>query len=337
MFSSYDNVLGYFAGNEVTNNSTNTDASAFVKAAVRDCKSYMQAKNYRVVPMGYASNDDATTRDSIAHYFACAPSDASVDFYGINIYEWCGNSTFESSGYQARTQEFASMDIPMIFSEYGCIVPSPRTFSEVQALYGSEMTDVWSGGIAYEYFEEQNDYGLVTQVGSAVTPLPDYTALSSQLNNISPSTVQQTAYTPSNTAPACPPDAAGTWLAATNLPPTPNFDLCNCAPATFGCVANNNLAAQNISDLFGYICGQLNVDCTGITANGSSGVYGAYSPCNSTVKLSWLMNSYYDSQSQSAGACSFGGQAKIQSAQSPSGTCASLISQDQWRSRGKFV
>jgi 1,3-beta-glucanosyltransferase GAS1 len=328
MFSTYDNVLGYFAGNEVTNNDTNTDASPFVKAAVRDVKAYMKAKNYRQVPLGYASNDDSTTRESIAEYFACAPSDASVDFYGINIYEWCGNSTFESSGYQARTEEFSGYPVPAIFSEYGCIVPKPRLFTEVQALYGSEMTGVWSGGIVYEYFQEANDYGLVTQVGSSVSALADYTALSSQLNNIDPTLVQENDYKPSNTAPSCPTTALSTWMAAVSLPPTPNEGLCDCAPPTFGCLADNNLAAQNISDLFGYICGSLGVDCSGITANGTApGSYGAYSYCNSTVKLSWLMNSYFDSQNQAADACKFSGQAFTQSAQTPSGTCASLISQ----------
>ena len=328
LLAPYNNVLGFFAGNEVSNNNTNPGASAFVKAAVRDTKAYMKSKNYRAIPVGYAANDDADIRDSIATYFACAPADAAVDFYGINIYEWCGNSTFESSGYAARTQEFSSYPVPAIFSEYGCIVPKPREFTEVQAIYGSEMTNVWSGGIVYEYFQEVNDYGLVTQIGSSVSPLPDYTALSKQLNNINPTRANSASYTPTNTAPSCPTTATSVWMAATSLPPTPNEGLCDCVPSTFGCAAKPNLSASNVSSLFGYICGDLGVDCSGINANGNApGQYGAYSPCNATVKLSWLMNKYYNSQNKQGSACDFGGAATTRSAIAASGTCSDLINQ----------
>jgi 1,3-beta-glucanosyltransferase GAS1 len=328
ILAQYDNVLGFFAGNEVSNNNTNTGASAFVKAAVRDTKAYLANNGYRQIPVGYAANDDADIRDDIANYFACAPSDAAVDFYGINIYEWCGNSTFESSGYAARTQEFSAYPVPAIFSEYGCNTVRPREFTEVQAIYSDEMTGVWSGGIVYEYFQEVNDYGLVTQSGSTVSPLPDYTALSKQLNNINPTRTNSASYTPTNSPPSCPSTSTSVWMAATSLPPTPNEGLCDCAPSTFGCAANPNLSASNISSLFGYICGDLGVDCSGINANGNApGQYGAYSPCNSTVKLSWLMNKYYNSQNKEAAACSFGGAATTRSATAASGTCSALISE----------
>jgi 1,3-beta-glucanosyltransferase GAS1 len=244
------------------------------------------------------------------------------------MYEWCGNSTYETSGYEARTEEFSNYSVPLFFSEYGCNVPSPRIFTEVLALYSSPMTDVWSGGIVYEWFEETNDYGLVTQVGSSVSPLPDYTALSRQLALISPTQVASSAYTPSNSAPSCPSPTQGVWDAATSLPPTPNEELCDCVLPSLQCIAKPNLPATNISSLFGLICGTLHQDCSGINANGTyPGQYGAYSPCNATVKLSWLMNEYYISQNKAAGACNFGGQAATQSAQTPSGTCAQLLNE----------
>jgi hypothetical protein len=63
-------------------------------------------------------------------------------------------------------------------SEYGCITNN-RTFQEVAALYNTEMTGVFSGGLVYEYSEEGNGYGLVTISGDTVIPNADYTYLSS--------------------------------------------------------------------------------------------------------------------------------------------------------------
>lgn len=158
--ANYTNVLGFFAGNEVTNNASNTDASAFVKAAVRDMKSYIADKGYRKIGVGYAADDDADIRQQIREYFDCGTDAERIDFFGLNIYEWCGDSSFKESGYADRTKDFADYDIPAFFSEYGCNAVQPRQFTEVQALFGPEMTGVWSGGIVYMYFQEVNNYGM---------------------------------------------------------------------------------------------------------------------------------------------------------------------------------
>ena len=157
--ANYTNVLGFFAGNEVSNQPNNTIASAFVKAAVRDTKAYIVQKKYRPIGVGYATNDD-DTRTELAHYFNCGPQANAIDFWGYNIYAWCGSkATYQSSTYEARTQEFSNYSVPAFFAEYGCIKSPPRTFNEVQALFGKQMTPVWSGGVVYMYFQETNDYG----------------------------------------------------------------------------------------------------------------------------------------------------------------------------------
>ena len=155
----YNNVLGFFAGNEVSNNVTNVDAIPFVKAAVRDVKAYIKSKNYRSIGVGYAADDDATIRVDLEDYLNCGPSEDSVDFFGYNIYSWCGQSDFVTSGYQARTKEFTNYTVPAFFAEYGCNQPEPRLFDETLSLFGPNMTDVWSGGIVYEYFQEANLFG----------------------------------------------------------------------------------------------------------------------------------------------------------------------------------
>jgi hypothetical protein len=163
----YDNTLGFFAGNEVSNSPNNTMASSFVKAAVRDTKAYIKSKNYREIGVGYATNDDANIREDLAAYFDCGNREEAIDFWGYNIYSWCGDSSFQKSGFDVRTKEFAKFNVPAFFAEYGCNTPRPRLFTEVGALYGKQMTDVWSGGIVYMYFEEQNEFGNVSRSSDA--------------------------------------------------------------------------------------------------------------------------------------------------------------------------
>ncbi|CAI4049175.1 hypothetical protein N7582_004609 [Saccharomyces uvarum] len=322
-FANYTNVLGFFAGNEVTNNYTNTDASAFVKAAIRDTRDYISEKNYRSIPVGYSSNDDEDTRVKMADYFACGDDDVKADFYGINMYEWCGKSDFKTSGYADRTAEFKNLSIPVFFSEYGCNEVTPRLFTEVQALYGSNMTDVWSGGIVYMYFEETNNYGLVSIDGDDVKTLDDFNNYSSEINSISPTSANTKSYSATTSDVACP--ATGKyWSAATSLPPTPNGGLCSCMNAASSCVVSDDVDSDDYQDLFNYVCGE--IDCSGITANGTSGEYGAYSFCTPKEQLSFVLNLYYESKGGSKANCDFSSSATLQTASTQS-SCASVLSE----------
>lgn len=161
-FAKYNNVLGFFAGNEVSNNVTNTNAAPFVKAAVRDTKAYIKSKNYRTIGVGYATNDDADIRVNLAEFFNCGDPDSAIDFWGYNIYSWCSPSSYEASGYKDRTEQFKTYSVPVFFAEYGCNKKRPRAFDEVPVLFGPDMSPVWSGGIVYMYFQEANDYGKVS-------------------------------------------------------------------------------------------------------------------------------------------------------------------------------
>jgi hypothetical protein len=324
----YNNTLGFFAGNEVSNQPNNTDASAFVKAAVRDMKAYIKSQNYRPIGVGYATNDDGEIRDDMAAYFDCGDREEAIDFWGYNIYSWCGDSSFTKSGYDVQTKNFAKYDVPVFFAEYGCNQVQPRTFTDVEVLYSDEMSDVWSGGIVYMYFQEANDYGLVSVDGTSVSKLADFTYYSSQIATVSPSGVQMDSYSASLTAAACPSETADWNAASSPLPPTPNQELCSCMYNSITCAPKSDLDEEAIGELFGTVCGLGDgSQCDGIAANATLGEYGAYSMCNTTEKLGWIMDAYYQAQDSTnqASACDFDGSAATKSAVSPSGVCGSLM------------
>ena len=179
LMQQYTNTIGFFAGNEVSNEMSNTNASAFVKAAVRDMKKYIKDKDYRPMGVGYATNDDPDIRADMEAYFNCGPAEESIDFWGYNIYSWCGESSFQESGFDRRTLEFSEYTVPVFFAEYGCNEVTPRPFTEVEALYGDEMTPVWSGGIVYMYFQEANNYGKLLHCSRICLTVPaDYSKVS---------------------------------------------------------------------------------------------------------------------------------------------------------------
>ncbi|KAF2703692.1 carbohydrate-binding module family 43 protein [Pleomassaria siparia CBS 279.74] len=329
--SKYKNVIGFFAGNENVSAANQTAAAAFVKAAVRDSKGYIASQGYRsTLGVGYATAD-VPTRNDLAHYFACEPGNSgnstAIDFWGYNVYSWCGDSNYAASSYGERVQFFSDFPVPVFFAEYGCNVglpggPTSRPFTEVQVIYGN-MTSVFSGGIVYEWFMGANEFGLVSIDGSSVSTYPDFTSLKNQLQSISPSTTSKAGYKPSNTAPACP-SVASTWeAAATPLPPSVNPQLCACAVANLQCnVKSTN--ADVYGDTFNFICAANSKYCDAITANGTTGTYGGLSGCDAKDQLAWVANEYYVGNNKGASACDFSGVATTQAASTSSG-CSSLL------------
>lgn len=328
VLAKYDNTLGFFAGNEVSNQPNNTMASAFVKAAVRDTKAYIKSKKYRQIGVGYATNDDAEIRENLANYFDCGDAASAIDFWGYNIYSWCGDSSFTESGFDVRTKEFENYNVPVFFAEYGCNTPRPRLFTEVGALYGKQMTPVWSGGIVYMYFEEQNEFGLVTVDGDNVKPNKDFENLAKEIAKVNPSGVKMNDYNPTNTAAAQCPKVDKDWNAvASPLPPVANAQACSCMMDTLTCAVDDDLEEKKYGDIFGFICGVADGKyCDGINRNTTDNKpYGAYSMCTSSQQLSYAMNAY---AKEVANGCDFKGRAQTKTAakETPS-ACKTLLDQ----------
>lgn len=191
-FQNFPNTLGFFGSNEVLNSvASGQDVPPYIRAVTRDLKNYIAKHSPREIPVGYSAAD---VRDILADtwaYLGCSigtgPDNSKIDFFGLNSYSWCGgDATFETSGYNLLVAQFANTTIPVFFSEYGCNKVMPRVFNEVQALYGPQMLSVMSGGLVYEYVqEESNNYGLVILYPNGTAQLRvDYDNLQRQYNKL---------------------------------------------------------------------------------------------------------------------------------------------------------
>lgn len=159
-----------------------------VQAVQRDMKDYISKHVDRAIPVGYSAADIRKILKDTANYFMCDlknSTNSNSDFFGLNSYSWCGDSSYKKAGYDVLTKQFTDASLPVFFSEYGCNEVTPRIFTEVQALYGEDMTQAFSGGLVYEYTQEKNNYGLVKLNGNdTATLLIDYANLQKQFEKL---------------------------------------------------------------------------------------------------------------------------------------------------------
>ncbi|OGM47314.1 glycolipid-anchored surface protein 5 precursor [Aspergillus bombycis] len=183
-FAGYKNTLAFFSGNEVINDGPSSKAAPYVKAVTRDLRQYIRSRNYREIPVGYSAADIDTNRLQMAQFMNCGTDDERSDFFAFNDYSWCDPSSFTTSGWDKKVENFTSYGLPLFLSEYGCNT-NKRQFQEVSSLYSTDMTAVYSGGLVYEYSQEPSKYGLVEINDAKVKTLADYDALKSAFEKTS--------------------------------------------------------------------------------------------------------------------------------------------------------
>lgn len=181
-FSGYPNTLLFFSGNEVINDLASAkDVPPYLRAVTRDLKTYIKNNIDRPIPVGYSAADVRQVLWDTWNYMHCNLHDddmSSVDVFALNSYSWCGPAaTYSSSTFMELTEGFAIADRPVFFSEYGCNTPAPRYWNETMAIYGDKMAPLFSGGVVYEWTEEENKYGLVSVKDNVLTIMDDYTRL----------------------------------------------------------------------------------------------------------------------------------------------------------------
>ncbi|KAG8168341.1 hypothetical protein KVR01_001090 [Diaporthe batatas] len=217
-FANYSNTLLFFSGNEVINDKKTTGTAPYIRAVTRDIKNYINARGYRTIPTGYSSADVSENIVQQLEYFDCGDDSSRSDFFAFNDYSWCDPSDFVKSGWKAKVEKYTGYGIPLFLSEYGCI-EDERAWGEVAALYSTNMTTVFSGGIAYEYSVEPNGYGIVEIKDGKITPNQDFEELATAFKN-TPNPAGDGQFDSDSTAAECPA-ASADWEVADELIPAP--------------------------------------------------------------------------------------------------------------------
>lgn len=232
-FHNYDNILGFFVGNENIAQKEDSPAAPYIKAAARDMKAYRKKKGYRNFPVGYSAADIEQLRPMLQDYLTCGGnSSETIDFFALNSYSWCDPSTYEQSSYEKLQSYALNFPVPIFFSETGCNVPGPRLWDDQDAIFSDPMVGTWSGAIIYEWIQEQNNYGIISygpevsdltqndatvfdgysRMGTPTPKSPDFSNLKTKWASITPSGVSKAAYkTTAISTPACPTSTQGGW------------------------------------------------------------------------------------------------------------------------------
>lgn len=222
-FQDYSNLMLFFSGNEVINAKNNSNAAPFIKAVTRDMKQYISNRSPRSIPVGYSAADVAEIIEQQALYFDCGTDDERADFFAFNDYSWCDFEdklqTFKGAGWPAKMETYKNFPKPIFLSEHGCIEPN-RQWGEVAAIYSTQMSAVYSGGLAYEYTVEPNNYGIVELKDGKIETNDDFDTLKeaySKAKDPSGNGGAKESGTPSK----CPPEDDDWQVKGTLLPAIP--------------------------------------------------------------------------------------------------------------------
>ncbi|KAL3421965.1 glycolipid anchored surface protein [Phlyctema vagabunda] len=210
-FKDFPNTLLFFSGNEIINDvETGGSVPPYIRAVTRDLKNYIANHASRPIPVGYSAADVREILVDTWSYLQCTTTGddtdpSRVDLFALNSYSWCGDSSYTLASYDTLVADFSNTSVPVFFSEYGCNVPAPRIFTEVPVIYGPLMTPVLSGGVVYEYTQEESNYGLVTLNSDGSAKLrSDFDALQGQLNTLNVTALQGVQATNTSvTPPTC--------------------------------------------------------------------------------------------------------------------------------------
>lgn len=248
-FYKFENILGYSVGNEIVfpgnidNYVTNIENpkqcsneveciertiniekhdAAVVKALIRDSKAYLKDKGLDT-PVGVAMQDtpqasadpkELIGTDVVAQYYACGSESERADYIGMNSYRYVPGGPM--SAYDGFAKMAETFPIPVFLTESGAVVDSNNPQTRDWKIVGQNYTrsiliENLSGQVAYEFFNEPNNFGLyVEDEGMFPTSFGGAQALGNEFANASlisvpmPSTSPDSVDCPSNFNPDVP-------------------------------------------------------------------------------------------------------------------------------------
>lgn len=194
-FSQWDNVLMFTVANELTVNDQNGYAAyPCVKALARDIHQYQSdcSHGMRRIPLIYADMDmGAPDRKIVSQYLTCKLESEKdvVDAHGLNVYSWCdekyvdssGKESFQFSPYSPIVDDFKHFDKPVLMTEFGCNIgefktecpyKGGRTWPDIKTFF-NQFSEILSGGIAFEFSMEDNEFGVAMTPGFTSDPEND--------------------------------------------------------------------------------------------------------------------------------------------------------------------
>jgi len=103
----------------ITSIVTDSGSAPYLISATVDLRAYGKSKGYRSIPIGYSATDTGAL-PMLQDYLVCRQNqEERLDFYALNSYRWCGQSTFEQSGYSIILNSTENYPVPIFFSEVG--------------------------------------------------------------------------------------------------------------------------------------------------------------------------------------------------------------------------
>ncbi|KAK0291812.1 1,3-beta-glucanosyltransferase [Friedmanniomyces endolithicus] len=227
----YPNLLGFVVSDRSIHMPQNTPMAEVLRACIKDTKAFLHSlEGVRQIPVGVSADNRQVSMIPQVRYFSAGPAAERADFMAKQCYSWAGPSSFIISGWRNMVERIGPETMmPMLMAEYGAKVRKSRPWDEVTCLYSADMTAVYSGGFAYTYLENGNNYGVVTidEEGKRVIG-QEYKNLRKRFKEVNARSAEEIAseeVKPYEQWTGEFPPCNTTWQATSEIPPFPgNWD-----------------------------------------------------------------------------------------------------------------